>query len=107
VGSQSGKTLGEGRGNAFIVFLKEGRTGDCGMLETPEKVRELQRKLYQTAKQEMGTGCESRWMKMIGKPDSGKLNVRFDEGELEIEPRLLRQFPTLPISLFPSLKKRG
>jgi hypothetical protein len=33
---------------------------------------------------------------MIGKPDSGKLNVRFDEGELEIESRLLRQFPTLP-----------
>jgi hypothetical protein len=33
----------------------------------------------------MGTGCESRWVKMIGKPDSGKLNVRFDEGELEIE----------------------
>jgi hypothetical protein len=28
---------------------------------------------------------------------SGKPNVRFDEGELEIEPRLLRQFPTLPI----------
>jgi hypothetical protein len=24
-------------------------------------------------------------MKMIGKPDSGKLNVRFDEGVLEIE----------------------
>jgi len=23
-------------------------------------------------------------MKIIGKPDSGKLNVRFDEGELEI-----------------------
>jgi hypothetical protein len=23
---------------------------------------------------------------MIGKPYSGKLNVRFDEGELEIEP---------------------
>ncbi len=36
-------------------------------------------------------------MKMIGKPYSGKLNVRFDEGELEIEPRLLRQFPTLPM----------
>jgi group II intron reverse transcriptase/maturase len=46
--------LGEGRGNAFIEFLKEGRTGDCGMLETPEKVRELQRKLYQKAKQEKG-----------------------------------------------------
>ncbi len=28
---------------------------------------------------------ESPWMKMIGKPYSGKPNVRFDEGELEIE----------------------
>jgi group II intron reverse transcriptase/maturase len=46
--------LGEGRGNAFIEFLKEEGTGDCGMLETPEKVRELQRKLYQKAKQEKG-----------------------------------------------------
>jgi len=46
------RTLGEGRGNAFIRFLKEGREGDCGILETPEKIRELQRKLYQKAKQE-------------------------------------------------------
>jgi hypothetical protein len=61
-------------------------------LGTPEKIRELQRKLYQKAKQELRKPLE----KMIGKPDSGKLNVRFDEGELEIEPRLLRQFPTLP-----------
>jgi RNA-directed DNA polymerase len=44
--------LGEGRGNAFIVFPKEGRVGDCGMLETPERIRELQRKLYRKAKQE-------------------------------------------------------
>jgi hypothetical protein len=29
---------------------------------------------------------ESLWEKMIGKPYAGKLNVRFDEGELEIEP---------------------
>jgi len=29
--------------------------------------------------------CESLWKKMIGKPYSGKLKVRFDEGELEIE----------------------
>ena len=29
-GSQSSITLGEGRGNAFIEFLKEGRAGDCG-----------------------------------------------------------------------------
>ena len=35
-GSQSSITLGEGRGNAFIEFLKEGRTGDCEMLKTPE-----------------------------------------------------------------------
>ena len=33
-----------------------------------------------------GVDCESRWKKMIGKPYSGKLNVRFDEGELEIGP---------------------
>jgi hypothetical protein len=33
---------------------------------------------------------------MIGKPDSGKPTVRFDEGELEIEPFwLLHQFSTL------------
>jgi group II intron reverse transcriptase/maturase len=44
--------LKEGRGNAFITFLKKGRIGDCVMLETPEKIRELQRKLYQKAKQE-------------------------------------------------------
>jgi hypothetical protein len=48
------KTLGEGRGNAFIEFLKGRRTGDCEMLETPEKIRELQRKLYQKAKREKG-----------------------------------------------------
>jgi hypothetical protein len=43
-------------------------------------VLEFWKKLYQRAKL-MG---ESLWPKMIGKPDSGKLNVRFDEGELEI-----------------------
>ena len=37
---------------------------------------------------------------MIGKPYSGKLNVRFDEGELEIEPPPLRQFPTLPLPTY-------
>jgi hypothetical protein len=30
--------------------------------------------------------CESNWTKIIGKPYSGRLNVRFDEGELEIGP---------------------
>ena len=33
---------------------------------------------------------------MTGKPYSGKLNVRFDEGELEIGLLSLRQFSTLP-----------
>ena len=40
-----------------------------------------------------GATCESLWKKMIGKPYSGKLNVRFDEGELEIE--LLATTPAL------------
>lgn len=34
---------------------------------------------------------------MIGKLDSGKLNVQFDEGELEIGHSPLRQLSTLPI----------
>jgi RNA-directed DNA polymerase len=44
--------LREGRGNAFITCPKKRRKGDCEMLKTPEKIRELQRKLYQKAKQE-------------------------------------------------------
>ncbi len=32
----------------------------------------------------MDTNCESHWKKIIGKPYSGKPNVRFDEGELKI-----------------------
>ena len=56
-------------------------------------VQGLQRKLYQKAK----WMCESLWKKMIGKPYSGKLNVRFDEGELEIGRQPLRQLSTLPI----------
>ena len=33
----------------------------------------------------LDANCESLWEKMIGKPCAGKLHVRFDEGELEIE----------------------
>jgi hypothetical protein len=44
----------------------------------------------------MGPEGESLRKKMIGKPYSGKLNVRFDEGELEIEHSPLRQLSTLP-----------
>jgi len=48
-------------------------------LKTPEKFREFHRKLYQNAKQEKesNANCESLWKKIIGKPYSGKLNVRF------------------------------
>jgi restriction endonuclease S subunit len=47
----------------------------------------------------MDSDGESLWKKIIGKPYSGKLNVRFDEGELEIEHMPLRQFSTLPEKL--------
>jgi hypothetical protein len=46
-------TLGEGRGNAFIVFLKEGRKEIAIEAGNSREVRELQRKLYQRAKQEL------------------------------------------------------
>ena len=55
------------------------------MLKTPEKIRELQRKLYRKAKQVLKG--ESLRMKIIGKPYSGKPNVRFDEGEMETPDR--------------------
>ncbi|MGA2519135.1 MAG: hypothetical protein ABSG44_21660, partial [Thermodesulfobacteriota bacterium] len=55
------------------------------------------------------TSCERHWKKMIGKPYSGKPNVRFDEGELEIEhaattPALYSTVTNIPLptSLSPS-----
>ena len=60
-------------------------------METPEKIRELQRNLYRKAKHVLNGECLQ--MKTIGKPYSGKPNVRFDEGELEIE--LLATTPVL------------
>ena len=52
VSIQGQYNLGRGKGQCFHRFPKEGRAGDCGMLETPERIRELQRKLYRKAKQE-------------------------------------------------------
>ena len=46
-------------------------------LETPNKIRDLQRGLYLKAKRALA--CLE--MKMIGKPYAGELHVRFDEGE--------------------------
>jgi RNA-directed DNA polymerase len=46
-------TSGEGRGTAFITFRKEGKDEEiAAMLTTPEHIQELQKKLYQKAKQD-------------------------------------------------------
>jgi hypothetical protein len=74
-------TLGEERGNTFIMLLKERRKGDCGNAINSEYF-ENSGGNYTGRPSE----SESLWKKMIGKPYSGKPNVRFDEGELEIEP---------------------
>jgi hypothetical protein len=45
-------TLGEGRGNTFIVFLKRGGKEIAVEAGNSKKIRELQRRLYQKAKRE-------------------------------------------------------
>jgi hypothetical protein len=45
--------LGEGRGNAFIVFQKRGRKEIAVKAGNSREVQELKRKLYQKAKQEL------------------------------------------------------
>jgi hypothetical protein len=42
--------LGEGRGNAFIVFLMGGKKGIAVDARNSREVRELQRKQYQNSK---------------------------------------------------------
>jgi hypothetical protein len=73
--------FGRGKGQCFHRVSEGGKDRRLRNAKNSRNVRELQRKLYQKAKQV----CESPWKKVIGKPYSGKLNVRFDEGELEIE----------------------
>ena len=75
-------TLGEGRGTAFIMLLKKERKRRLlKMLKTPNNNPEPSEEAIPEGQ---AVCCESRWKKMIGKPYSGELNVRFDEGELEI-----------------------
>src|SRR5512135_3048028 len=74
-------TLGEGRGNTFIMLLKERRKGDCGNAIN-SKCSGISGGSYAGRPNE----SESLWKKMIGEPYAGKPPVRFDEGELEIEP---------------------
>ncbi len=46
--------MGEGRGNTFIEFLKRERKEIAqNVLETPKKIRDLQRKLYRKAKRDL------------------------------------------------------
>jgi putative transcriptional regulator len=76
--------LGEGRGNTFIVFLKRGRQEIA--VEAGNSRKDPGTSEETIPEGQAGANCESHWKKMIGKPYSGKPNVRFDEGELEIEP---------------------
>ena len=62
------------------MLLKEGRKEDCGNAIN-SKYFEKSGGSYTGRPSE----SESLWKKMIGKPYSGKPNVRFDERELDIE----------------------
>ena len=73
-------TLGEERGNTFIMLLKGKRKGDCGNAINSKHSGNSDGSYARRPSE-----SESLWKKMIGKPYSGKPNVRFDEGELEIE----------------------
>ena len=62
-------------------FRRSERRGDCGNAINSSNSGSS-RENYASRP----SRSESLWKKMIGKPDSGKLTVRFDEGELEIGP---------------------
>jgi hypothetical protein len=63
-------SLREGRGNTFIMFLKRGRTEIAVEARNSREVRELQRKLYLGAKQELRKPLEEDDRKAVfGKTD--------------------------------------
>jgi hypothetical protein len=64
-------TLGEERGNTFIMLLKERRKGDCGNAINSAHSRNSGGSYARRPSE-----SESLWKKMIGKPHSGKPNVR-------------------------------
>jgi hypothetical protein len=82
--------LGEGRGNAFIVFLKRGRKEIAVKAVNSRVVRELRRELYRKAKRDLRKPPDEDDLKAVfggeAWPKGNKPNVRFDEAELEIEP---------------------
>ena len=75
--------MGEGRDNTFIVFLKKRRKEIAFEAGNSRKDPGTSEEIIPEG--QAGANYESLWKKMIGKPYSGKPNVRFDEGELEIE----------------------
>jgi len=79
-GSQRQHNFGRGKGQCFHRVSEGGWDGRLRKLLTPVMFRNF-RGNYTRRPSMIG---ESLWEKVIGKPDSGKLNVRFDEGELEI-----------------------
>ena len=80
--------FGRGKGQCFHQVSEEGKDRRLPLrLGTPEKSGNLSGNYTRRPSK----NCESSWKKMIGKPYSGKPNVRFDEGELEIGHKPLRQ----------------
>jgi hypothetical protein len=65
------------------MFPTERRRGDCGNAINSDGSGNSRGNYASRPSR-----SESLRRKMIGKPDSGKPTVRFDEGELEIEPKV-------------------
>jgi len=74
------RTLGEGRGNAFIGFRRRENQEIAECLKLRRRFGNFRGNYTRRPSR---SHCESFWKKVIGKPYSGKLNVRFDEGKLE------------------------
>ncbi len=81
--SQGQHNLGRGKGQYFHHVSKGGRKRRLRKtLLTPRRIG-----IFGGNYARVPSPGESLWKKMIGKPYSGKPNVRFDEGELETSDR--------------------
>jgi len=81
---QGQHSLGRGKGQYFYHVSEEVK--ERGLHRTCWTLQKRSGNFRENYTGRPSRSCESRWKKMIGKPYSGKPNVRFDEGELEIEP---------------------